>query len=237
MSLATLKRKTLVQYNNMSVGSKNGGFSINGTRRSQGYIGRGVLGLHFPRTPMRGNEARGSGGCCGSYYRGTIVQSGVCFPTNSNGSSANNNPKVVKPSVIDTNGMLMTKYRWIRRPQPYAVVKPDSNMIQCTQQSYIENLSKKTVALLNTDDKGSVCKTTGRTCGGLSIDQRPKPFGTVIRIPRGWYSITKTADNTPSLGPISQSAFIQSLGGLCEQNKNPVTNTRNAPLPGPSVSY
>jgi len=95
MSEATLKRKTRTQYRNMSVGSKDGGFSLNGTRRSQGYVGQTMLGRHFPRTPMRGNVARGSGGCCGTYYQGTIVQSGVPFP-GVNGNSANNNPQVVK---------------------------------------------------------------------------------------------------------------------------------------------
>ena len=123
MSEATLKKKTRTQYRNMSVGSKNGGFSLNGTRRSQGYVGQTMLGRHFPRTPMRGNEARGSGGCGGKYYRGTIIQSGVPFPSGVTGNSANNNPKVVKPSVINNNGLIMTKYRWIRRPQPYSTFK------------------------------------------------------------------------------------------------------------------
>jgi hypothetical protein len=238
MSIATLKKKTMTQYNNMSVGSKNGGFSINGTRRNQGYIGRGVLGLHFPRTPMRGNEARGSGGCCGTYHRTTIVQSGIPYPTGTNGKSANNDPSVVKSSVLDTNGLIMTKYRWIRRPQPYSVVKPDSNMIQNTQQSYIDNLSKSTVAALSACDTGSICKPAATTCGGLTKDQRPRPFDTVIRIPRGWYSITKTAENTPALGPISQSQFIQALGGSCQKyDVYPKTNTRNGPLPGPAASW
>jgi len=236
MSEATLKRKSKTLYHNLSVGGK--GFSINGTRRSQGYIGRGVLGLHFPRTPMRGNEARGSGGCCGSYYRGTIVQGAPCFPTNANGSTANNNPDVVKPSVLDTNGMLMTKYRWIRRPQPYATVKPDVNMIQGSQNVYIENLSANTIACINAKDVVGSCKPYINKCGGLTIDQRPKPFGSTIRIPRGWYSVTKTANSVPALGPISQSAFIKALGGLCVANDpKPAAVSCNAPLPGPPASY
>jgi hypothetical protein len=238
MSLATLKKKTAAKYNNMSVGSINGGFSLNGTRRSAGYIGRGVIGLSFPRTPMRGNEARGSGGCCGKYNRTTIVSSGVCFPTGPNGSTANNDPSVVKKSVLDTNGQIMTQYRWIRRPYPYAVVKPDSNMIQLTQQSYIENLSKSTVSSLSACDEGSVCKKLATNCGGLTINQRPRPFNCVIRIPRGWYSITKTAQTTPALGPVSQSTFIKTLAGLCEKNNVlPKTSTRNGVLPGPAASY
>ena len=228
----------MVKYNNMSVGSKNGGFSLNGTRRSAGYIGRGVLGLSFPRTPMRGNEARGNGGCCGTYHRTTIVSSGFGF-TETNGSTANNDPDVVKKSVLDTNGQLMTQYRWIRRPQPYAVVKPDANMIQNTQNQYIENLSKQIVADLNLCNKVPGAPSSSESsCGGLTIDQRPRPFNCVIRIPRGWCSITKTAENTPALGPQSQSAFIKALGGLCQQNnKLPTSHTNRGVLPGPAASY
>jgi len=235
MSEATLKRKSRVLYRNLSVGVKQ--FSLNGTRRSQGYIGRGVLGLHFPKTPMRGNEPRGSGGCCGSYKRGPIVYDDFCFPSN-NGMSANNDPSVVKKSVLDTNGQLMTQYRWIRRPQPYAVVKPDANMIQNTQQSYIENLSKNTVAALDLCNKNGICKPFANTCGGLTKDQRPRPFNCVIRIPRGWYSVTKTPATSSRLGPISQGAFIQALGGLCQKNNVlPKTATRNSALPGPPASF
>jgi hypothetical protein len=235
MSEATLKRKTKAKYNSMSVGSTNGGFSLNETRRSAGYVGQGVLGRSFPRTPMRGNEARGSGGCCGTYRRTTIIQSGVCFPSGTGGASANNDPRVVKKSVLDTNGRIMTHFRWIRRPQPYAVVKPDLNMIQGTQQSYIESLSKNTVATLDACDSSNVCKPYVNTCVGLS---QPRPFGSVIRIPRGWYSITKTADNTSKLGPITQSSFIKALGGLCERNnKKPNAPDCACALPGPGASY
>jgi hypothetical protein len=236
MSIATLKRKTAVKYNNLSVGSKNGGFSINGTRRNQGYIGRGVLGLHFPRTLMRGNEARGYGGCCGTYKRTPIVRDTFCFPSN-NGNSANNNPSVVKKSVLDTKGQIATQYRWIRRPQPYSVVKPDSNMIQQTQQSYIENLSKKTVAELNLCNSIRICKPFNN-CSGLKIDQRPRPFNSVIRIPRGWYSTTKTPEVSNKLGSISQSTFIQALGGLCTKNDVlPKSGIQHGVLPGPAASW
>jgi len=54
MSIATLKRKTQTQYNNMSVGSKTG-FSLNGTHRSQGYIGQTSLSRSLPKTLMKGN--------------------------------------------------------------------------------------------------------------------------------------------------------------------------------------
>jgi hypothetical protein len=236
MSEATLKRKTQTKYNNMSVGSKNGGFSINGTRRSQGYVGQTMLGRHFPTTPMRGNVARGSGGCCGTYYRGTIVQSGVCFPSNPiNGSTANNNPSVVKPSVLNNSGMIRTHYKWIWRPQPYTSVKVDSNLIQGSQQQYISNISSKTIKDVNACTVGTKTYTANNICGRLLPQQRPRPFGTVINIPRKWCNITKT---DVQISPISQGAFIAALNGSCANNfTKAFTNGLRAPLPGPAASY
>jgi hypothetical protein len=136
MSIATLKRKTAAQYNNMSVGSKDGGFSINGTHRSQGYVGQTCLSRSLPRTLMKGDTIRGHGGCCGKYQVNPVVLSAVTSLEDST---------VVKNSVINTNGMIQTKYRWIRRPQPFAVVKPDNNNNINTQQFYIDSLHKTTV--------------------------------------------------------------------------------------------
>lgn len=239
MSIATLKKKTRTQYNNMSV-SRVGGFSLNGTRRSQGYVGQDMLGRHMQATPMRGNIARGNGGCCGTYKKCTIVQTlSIPFPTNStNGCTASNNPAIVKKSVLDTNGLIMTKYRWIRRPQPYATVKPDANMIQGIQKTYIENLSKKTIAKINACNIVGKCNTFSSICGKLPMNQRPRPFGTTINIPRGWVSITKNPGSVPKLGAINQGTFIKALGGLCSRNDKVVKALCNScALPGPAASY
>ncbi len=236
MSEATLKRKTRTQYKNMSVGSKNGGFSLNGTRRSQGYVGQTMLGRHFPRTPMRGNVACGSGGCCGTYYQGPIVKSGVPFPTGVDGNSANNNPQVVKSSVINTDGMIMTKYRWIRRPQPYATVKIDPATLN-SQSSYITNKKTALINDLSACDSVAVCKTSANVCGGLSRFQRPRPFGSVIPYPRAWRSITKTAATSKALKPIKQSAFIEALHGSCDKTTKYIVKLNRAPLPGPGASF
>ena len=136
MSIATLKKKTQTQYNNMSVGSKTG-FSLNGTHRSQGYVGQTMLSRSLPRTLMKGNVMKGHGGCCGKFPIFPIVQSAVI---------STNNVNIVKPSVLTTSGMLDTNYRWIRRPYPYAVVKPDMNTNLNDQGDYITKLAKDTVA-------------------------------------------------------------------------------------------
>ena len=139
MSIATLKRKTQTQYNNMSVGSK-AGFSLNGTHRSQGYVGQTSLSRSLPKTMMKGNVKRGYGGCCGKYNDAPIVQSAV---------TSLNDPTVVKKSVINTNGMIESKYMWTKRPFPYAVVKPDNNLNLTTQSSYITNRAKLTIQDVN----------------------------------------------------------------------------------------
>ena len=134
MSIATLKKKTQAKYNNMSVGQPQ--FSLNGTHRSQGYVGQTMLSRSLPRTLMKGNTIRGHGGCCGFYPIQPIVQSAV---------TSLNDTQVVKPSVVGTEGLIATKYRWIGRPQPYTVVKPDNNNNLNTQQDHIMNVQKKAI--------------------------------------------------------------------------------------------
>lgn len=157
MSIATLKKKTLHKYNNNSVGQKQ--FSINGTHRSQGYVGQTSLSRSLPKTAMRGNVAQGYGGCCGKYLLVPSVISAV---------TSLNDPMVVKSSVVGNMGMLMTKYRWIRRPQPFSMTKSSSmnnlntqsiltankaritleNFKKCSEASYINGVySKNTSAI------------------------------------------------------------------------------------------
>jgi len=118
MSIATLKRKTNTQYNNMSVGVKQ--FSLNGGYRSLTYVGKSAQQDHYPRTLMNGNVIKGHGGCCGNYNIKPIVQS--------NDTQSLQDSSIIKPSVLSTKGMLQTRFRWITRPQPFATVKPDSNL-------------------------------------------------------------------------------------------------------------
>ena len=116
MSIATLKKKSAAKYNNNSAGAPL--FSLNGTHRNQGYVGQTSLSRFTSRTLVRNGGLRNHGGCCGTFNIGQPVLSGITTTEDSS---------VVKNSVLNNDGMIQTKYRWIRRPQPYAVVKPDSN--------------------------------------------------------------------------------------------------------------
>ena len=129
MSIVALKKKTNAQYKNMSSGVQQ--FSLNGTHRSQGYVGQTSLSRSLPRTLAKGNTLRGYGGTDGHFYLKPSVLSGVTSTEDSN---------VVKPSVLSNNGMISTQYRWIERPRPFVSVKPDNNHNTNTQQYYIRHL-------------------------------------------------------------------------------------------------
>lgn len=135
MSIVVLKRKTAAQYNNLSVGQKN--FSLNGTRRLQGYIGQNVISRHFPKTPMRDGAARGYGGCCGAYYTGPSI----CIQ---NGSDFTNDPTEIKDSVLNNSGQLEVRFR----PEVYLFVKPDDNHNSNTSQQYTTLQAAKTANLV-----------------------------------------------------------------------------------------
>jgi len=140
MSIVALKRKTAVQYENMSVGRN--AFSLNGTRRLQGFVGQTSLSRSNPPNVMRGNTIKGHGGCCGKYPVFPLIQSVHCITEDSN---------VVKSSVLSNTGMIATKYRWIRRPAPFSSVKPDTNLNVNSQQQYIDRVHNETFASFTGD--------------------------------------------------------------------------------------
>jgi hypothetical protein len=218
MSLATLKKKTASKYNNLSVHKPQ--FSINGTRRSQGYVGQTMLSRHFPATLMRGNVARGHGGCCGQYFTGQMVKS--------TGISDLNDPTVVKNSVLNTQGLYHTVYKWIWRPQPETTVK---NM-EFNQHSYIENKTKKTLACItNKINTEPHCPTNTPSISCY----KKRPFGSTIHYPRRYTIITKPESTYTSR---SQGEFIKALAGSCTINDEPPINPNsNQPLPGPNTTY
>lgn len=227
MSIVVMKRKTAATIKNDSTGLRN--FSLNGTRRNQGYVGQDMRGRTLPRTNMKGNVARGHGGCCGTYKCGTIVKS----ITNLN---CMNNPNVIKSSVLGTNGMIMTKYRWIRRPQPYSTTKPDitASLMAGTQGMYVANLTKNTVA--SADNK--LCqrfKYTPTKCPKLfRIDENSQ----ISQVTNECARLTKDLTDkvaTPKNGvAMSESMYLIQLDKACgafDDMKYPRRN-QGVPLPG-----
>ena len=191
MSIATLKKKTAAKYNNASVNVPQ--FSINGGYRNQGWVGQTTLSRSLPKTPMVGNTPKGHGGCCGTYNIGTIVQSAV---------TSTNNPADIKPSVLSTDGMLDTKYRWIGRPAPYTSVKPGAGNNLNDQSDYITQKTKSTIndttnlcppiAKCKESCKSSIFKGRTDTPHGINAD-----------------SVTKT------IGPKTGGEYVSELGDKC----------------------
>jgi hypothetical protein len=184
MSIATLKKKSQTQYKNMSVGMT--GFSLNGTYRNQGYIGQTSLSRSLPRTLMKGNVAKGHGGCCGKYNLATIIRTPemACLEDNS----------VVKSSVLNTKGMIKTKYRWITRPAPFTSVKPDTNNNLNKQSDYITNLASKTIECTQHTI------STGESEGGTSYREVDSLFVNLVSEKPLWgmYSANAWSGNTLS---------------------------------------
>ncbi len=134
MSVVALKRK-INAMKNQSTGQQ--GFSINGTTRNQGYIGQSLQSRSLIHTPYKGAEPIGHGGCCGAYSMNVIEPSEICCLEDS---------KVVKPSVLNTRGMLANKYKWLNKP----VVKPSSSSTLNSQAIYLERLKRRELTKIET---------------------------------------------------------------------------------------
>jgi hypothetical protein len=214
MSLATLKKKSQARYNNLSVGVN--GFSLSGGRRSAGYIGQSTQSRHLTRTLMKGNVVRGNGGCCGTYTVTNVKPSELaCL----------NDPNIVKPAVMNTAGMIHTKYKWFWSGKQS--VKPDSNQ-NATQSNYTSNLAKKTIDCTN--NSYEIPRVNDIICSRLPALARPRTgimTGTVRQRPI--CPVTKPQSNFVA---ISQTQYIQQLNAECVANDvNPVNHNSNCPLP------
>lgn len=127
MSIVVLKRKAGM-IKNLSASQPI--FSLNGTTRSQGYVGQTSLSRPITRTTFKSpsvptgpgfytNLHRNHGGCCGHMGAAANLPQPLC----SSDTFTTEDSSVPKMSVLSEPGMLHTKYRWIHRPQPYTTVK------------------------------------------------------------------------------------------------------------------
>jgi hypothetical protein len=214
MSIVTLKKKTQAQYNNASVGRPN--FSLNGTLRNQGYVGQTSLSRTILKTPMRGNVACGHGGCCGKFDKSRMFLS--VNPI----ANTLNNTKVIKPSVINTSGMIETHYMWAKRPQPYSTVKPDSNQNINDQHAYVTNLAKQTVADVNKCDASGNAVSSCKKCSNTTLFPTKKTDSVQYTKPTSNYI------------PISQGEYLIKVHDFCVANdpKYVPTKTNGAPFAG-----
>jgi hypothetical protein len=221
MSLVTLKRKALAQnYHripNPTHKSPNG-FSLNGTHRNQGYIGQTSLSRSLPRTLMKGSTPRGHGGCCGKYEITPIVQSGVTSLEDSS---------VVKTSSLNTSGLISTKYRWVRRPQPHATVKPFvktssySDYLTYIRQKVLTAKRPGDTVLCNEDNDEIIEISDANKC--TRTDRNQPPY---------MCSSSKTVKSDKHTGAITGNEYIYKLIKKCTpiDEFKPSRNTMGAPF-------
>ena len=101
MSIVVLKKKSLRFKLGESISGKGkNGFSLNGGRRSQGWVGQDLRGRHLSRTIYRGLEPVGHGGTNGKYVKHILGQP----------SCSANNPNIIKRSTMSTPGRIATTY-------------------------------------------------------------------------------------------------------------------------------
>jgi len=130
----------------------------------------------------------------------------------------------IKSSVLGTSGMLHTKYRWARRPQPFATVKPDVNNNTSDQSTYITRKMKKTISEIKKgNDPNNLSCTNVNTVS-------PSPCTNNIT------NNKKVCDYTRAESeylPISSGTYIEQLSDKCQESDVVMSRpTCGLPLPG-----
>lgn len=216
MSIVTLKKKTAVKYNNMSVSQPV--FSLNGTRRSQGFVGQTSLSRSVSRTLVKNGGYKNYGGCCGTFKIGELAAI-KCTEDNT----------VVKGSTINTLGLLhVNKYECLWRPAPYTTVKMDSNLNLNSQSDHIKNVQKNALA------EADACST--KNTDPCSTQQS----NTNCKLVRPRYTPFKNAGNwakpDSDFVAMSQGEYLLKLDKKCgaiDDAKYPNNNKCNScALPG-----
>lgn len=181
MSLQAMKKKTAAKLNISGKGQRqtrisqgphgenithviSSGFSINGGYRNQGGIGQTNLGRSVTRTPFRGNTPMGHGGSNGKY---SIVVS-------NSGINSSNQSDIIKPSTLNTAGMLARKYKWRNgggtghHDNPAQnPTKPDDNYpLNHSQGSYIESIKATAATMRDISGLNAENKPVDHSCNG-----------------------------------------------------------------------
>jgi hypothetical protein len=137
---------------------------------------------------------------------------------------------VLKASVVGTSGQLSVQNKWVRRPQPFAVVKPDSNNNINTQQDYIARMQQK--AILEAKQAEDSCTSTApNSCDALmQVFFARKGKSNVFKRSKDVCNVTKDLSGESK----SQGLYLLNLTKQCYENDiyQFTRNTRSDPLPG-----
>lgn len=181
MSIATFKKKSRVLYstgvNFNTVSVPNLGFSLNGISRVIGTVGPTNLAKSVTRTPFRGNDPVGYGGGSPCRVSGWRARKNKCTSSSNyliqinNSGSCCTPQTLVKPSVMNTKGMIESKYTGLLHgTYPNVVVQPGvGDPLYTSQGMYLSILNRKSLACPNaitkTDNATTICQSTGYTSG------------------------------------------------------------------------
>ena len=115
---------------------------------------------------------------------------------------------------LSFKGMIAKRERWIRRPFPNAVVKPDAGQNINDQTDYITRLKKKTLSDIATYCPPDVAKTTGYTvkkCSTVTKTLTGAPLFTPVNV------VCKIAKPESTYTSISQTSYLEALHEKCQQ--------------------
>lgn len=233
MSLTTMKRKSVILYGanksgkpnttlgyisyqgcampgiddvpgRWTVALGNNGFSLNGSHRNVGYVGKNYA-MSKMGTKFRGVHPIGYGGTNGRYPLAEPYLNALEVIT------LGNQFELVKPSVLSTRGMLEKKLQRIFNGQyPTNVVKniATGNLTEnFSQGNYLEKLSSANACVLGVDKPAQTGECKNQCFSRNSIIKRP--FNTV----------TANAPYTKVLHiPVDQSTYLLTLGHRCALN-------------------
>jgi len=200
MSLATLSKKTKTLYHSMSVNRPQ--FSLNGVYRNDRStsIITNRIQTSVPRTLARGNSLRGFGGDQGTFKITNIT------PLCEQPMVEQIPKKIIKVSSISNTGVIATKYRWTRLPNPQTWVKRSNSNIN-NSQTRTENLTRQ---------------ATGTIIDTISNAKCQPNSNCVISTKNGKYkTYNLTKDKTTFIAD-SQGNYIARLNGKCV---NSIVNT------------
>jgi hypothetical protein len=113
--------------------------------------------------------------------------------------------------------MLAKRERWITRPFPNAVVKPDAGQNVNAQTDYITRLKKKTLTDIATYCPPDVAKTTGYTdkkCSTVTKTLTGAPLFTPVSV------VCKIAKPESTYTAISQTQYLEALSEKCSEQDN-----------------
>jgi len=205
MSIAILKRKTAAKYNNVSVNVPQ--FSTVGGYRNQGWVGQTSLSRSLPRSLRRGDTLRGYGGCCGTYtIANSVINPDLC---------SRNNNQVIKKASMNTAGMLMSRYRWIRRPRPYTSVKPGSGNILYRSEGELTERKRKNALC---EQENCLATNTNEPPACDSCNTVPTMFRNYANTPQSFsepYPNTTTKSIEEMGLPIAQSEYMTKETQCC----------------------